>query len=65
MGEVRHIHSKKRMGDMNLEKINVSAYIWWIKIHVCDSENRIGKGWANLVGWLCTFAVGEGGGGAG
>ena len=35
---------------MNLEKINVSAFIWRRKIHVCDSENRIGKGWANLGG---------------
>ena len=33
---------------MNLEKMNVFTYIWGRKIHACDTENRIGKGWTNL-----------------
>ena len=45
---------------MNLEKIHVRACIWGRKIHVCDSENRNGKGWMEGI-----QLGGTGGGGAG
>ena len=41
---------------MNLEKIHVCACIWERKKHVCDSDNQIGKGWANFSG---RYAPGE------
>ena len=45
---------------MNLEKIHVRACIWGRKIHVCDSENRNGKGWMEGI-----QLGGTGGGGQG